>query len=91
MNLKIQVFSLIFSFLYGILFSFLVNINYKYLFNKKKIFQVVFTFIFIIDMALIYFLVLKILNEGIIHSYFLLMIIFGFYITFPLGKRFRRK
>lgn len=90
MNLKIQVISLVFSFFYGVLFSLLVNINYKFLFNKKLIWKIVFTFVFIIDVALIYFFVLKFLNEGIIHGYFLLMIILGFYVTFPIGTKLRK-
>ena len=91
MNLKIQIFSLLFSFFYGILFSFLVNINYKYLFFKKKWVQVVITFLFLIDMALLYFLVLKIVNGGRIQLYFYLMIFIGFYISFPILKKFRKK
>lgn len=91
MNLKIQIFSLLFSFFYGILFSFLVNINYKYLFFKKKWVQVVITFLFLIDMALLYFLVLKIVNGGRIHLYFYFMIFIGFYISFPILKKFRKK
>lgn len=91
MNLKIQIFSLLFSFFYGILFSFLVNINYKYLFFKKKWGQVVITFLFLIDMALLYFLILKIVNGGMIHLYFYFMIFIGFYISFPILKKFRKK
>ena len=90
MNLKIQVLSLVFSFFYGIVFSLLVNVNYRFLFAKKKIIKIIFTFIFVIDMALIYFLILKFLNDGIIHIYFLFMILLGFYITFPVGSKFRK-
>jgi len=91
MDLNAQIFSLIFSFCYGIIFSFLVNINYNLLFNKKKYFKVIFTAVFIIDMALIYFFVLNIINNGIIHIYFLLLIISGFYISFPFGIKFRKR
>ena len=91
MNLKIQIFSLLFSFFYGILFSFLVIINYNYLFFKKKWVQVVITFLFLIDMALLYFLILKIVNGGMIHLYFYFMIFIGFYISFPILKKFRKK
>ena len=91
MNLKIQIFSLLFSFFYGILFSFLFIFNYKYLFFKKKWVQVVITFLFLIDMALLYFLILKIVNGGMIHLYFYFMIFIGFYISFPILKKFRKK
>ena len=89
MNLKIQVLSLIFSFFYGVVFSVLVNINYSFLFNKKRIFKTVFTFIFVIVMSLVYFFILNIINNGNIHIYFLLLILIGFYIGFPFSKKFR--
>lgn len=91
MNLKIQIFSLIFSFFYGMLFSFFVNINYQYLFYKKILIQVIVTFLFLLDMALLYFLILKIINDGVIHIYFYFMLFFGFYISFPIMKKIRKK
>lgn len=90
MNLKVQIIGLIFSFLYGIIFSLLVNINYKYLFSKRLAFKITMTFVFIIDCSLLYFLILKKINEGIIHPYFLLMILIGFYVSFPISKKFRK-
>lgn len=91
MNLKVQLLSLGFSFFYGILFSFLVNVNYQFLFAKKKFFKITMTFLFLLDMALLYFLILRYLNQGIIHIYFFIMIIVGFYVTFPFSKKFRKK
>lgn len=91
MNLKIQVFSLLFSFFYGILFSFLINVHYQFLFFKKKWVQIVVTILFLLDMALLYFLILRIINNGIIHIYFYLMIFLGFYLTFPVLKKIRKK
>lgn len=91
MNLKIQIFSLIFSFFYGILFSFLINVHYQFLFFKKKWVQIVVTILFLLDMALLYFLILRIINNGIIHIYFYLMIFLGFYLTFPVLKKIRKK
>ena len=91
MNLKIQVFSLLFSFFYGILFSFLINVNYQFLFFKKKWVQIVVTILFLLDMALLYFLILKFINDGVIHIYFYLMIFLGFYVSFPIMKKIRKK
>lgn len=91
MNLKVQLLSLTFSFVYGVLFSFLVNVNYRFLFAKKRVVQIIMTFLFLLDMALLYFLILRYLNEGIIHIYFFLMILVGFYVTFPFSRRFRKK
>lgn len=91
MNLKLQIISLVFSFFYGMLFSLLVNINYELLFKKRKRFRIIFTFSFIFVMALIYFFILNKLNNGIIHIYFLILIVVGFYISFPISKHLRRK
>ena len=91
MNLKIQVFSFVFSFFYGILFSFLMNLHYQYLFRKRKVFKVFFTLLFLLDMALLYFLLLRIINGGIIHIYFYLLLFLGFYVSFPILKKIRKK
>lgn len=90
MNLKIQIISLIFSFLYGILFSLLINFHYSLLFSKKKVLQVFFTFLFLLDMALLYFLIIRIINQGIIHIYFYLVLFLGFYLSFPILKKIRK-
>ena len=68
MILKVQVISLIISFLYGILF-YLTTYRYKY---YRKIYLIVF-----LD-TLIYFYTLIKVNNGIIHIYMLLMIILGY-------------
>ena len=68
MILKVQVISLIISFLYGILF-YMTTYKYKY---YRKIFLIVF-----LD-TLIYFYTLIKVNNGIIHIYMLLMIILGY-------------
>ena len=89
MNLKIQIFSLFFSFIYGVFFSFFTNFNYKYIFHTRKIFRIVFTIIFVVSMSFLYFIIINVINNGVIHLYFLLLILFGFYVTFPLGKKVR--
>lgn len=91
MNLKTQIISLVFSFVFGGLFSFFVNINYKFLFLKSKIYQILLTIVFVVFNGLIYFFLLKMINNGIIHSYFYIMIFLGFYLFFPITKVFRRK
>lgn len=82
MGLKTQIISLLFSFVFGIVFSICTNINYKFLFCKKKIFQIIITIIYVIDAALAYFLMIRRINEGVIHSYFLLSVALGFFIGF---------
>lgn len=87
MELRIQLLSLFVSFIFGIFLFFMVKLNYKYLFsnfNKKRIF---FNFIFSLDFSLLYFLVLYYINDGILHLYFLLLIIFGFLLSYNFTKR----
>lgn len=78
MELSIQIKSIIFSFLYGIIFSFLVNLNYKFLHCSKKLFRVVINFFFVLDNVLLYFIILRYINNGIIHYYFVIALILGF-------------
>lgn len=82
MDLKTQILSLIFSFVFGILFSIGTNLNYRFIFCKRKLFQIIITFIYIIDATLLYFLILKKINEGVIHSYFLFATAIGFFLGF---------
>ena len=81
MNLIIQIKSLLFSFLYGIFFSIFFRINTKYLYYEKIATRIIISFLFSIDMALLYFIIIKEINSGIIHPYFIGMIILGFIVT----------
>lgn len=78
MSLKLQIISLIVSFLYGIFFSFLLNINYKIIYNNKIIIKIIGTFLFIIFNSLLYFYLLLKINNGIVHIYLLLSLLVGF-------------
>ena len=89
MSLSEQVVALIFSFIYGGILSVLYNFNYNLLFYKKKSIKIFFNIIFILDLVLIYFLVMRKINNAIIHPYFYLSIILGFFSCFNISKRFR--
>lgn len=91
MVLKIQVIALLFSFIFGIFFACMVKLNYRFLFCKKKLIQIFITFLFIMDMSLLYFLILKFINGGILHPYFLLLVLIGFYIGYSFSAFFRKK
>ena len=55
-DLKIQIISILFSFVFGFVFYILVFINKRVLFNVKKYIQIVSTFLFMFDMSLLYFI-----------------------------------
>lgn len=78
MVLEIQIQSLIFSFVFGLFFSLVYNLIYKHLYSGRLIFRVFINLIFVITNIIIYFIFLKIMNNGIIHTYFLIMLIIGF-------------
>lgn len=90
MSLSEQFLSIGFSFIYGVVLSLLYNFNYNLLFNKEKVFKIVFNILFVLDLVLIYFLIIKKINGGIIHPYFYLLIILGFVSCFDVSKKLRK-
>lgn len=90
MVLKEQVIAIIFSYIYGGCLAFLYNLNYNLLFYQRKVVKITFNIIFILDLVLIYFLLMRKINRAIIHPYFYLFIILGFFTFFFLTKRFRK-
>lgn len=78
MTLKIQIISLIVSFLYGIFFSFLLNINHKLIYSSNKYIKIIGTLLFVIFNSLLYFLILLKVNNGIVHIYCIFSLILGF-------------
>lgn len=91
MALEIQIQSMIYSFVYGLFFSFLLNLNYRLLFSSNKVIQIVFNLFFIIDNVFLYFILLRYINQGIVHVYFILLIGLGFLVGNQTTKKIRFK
>ena len=89
MTLDVQIQTLIFSFVYGLFFSFLVNLNYKYLLEGKLGFMIVINILFVLVVALLNFLLLRLINDGMLHFYFFLMVVVGFFVGDPKTKKIR--
>ncbi|MBQ9018801.1 MAG: hypothetical protein IJ097_00635 [Bacilli bacterium] len=87
MDLKIQIISLLFSFLYGIFLFILFRIQYKCFVLKKEKWKIIFNGIYCIVFSLLYFFLLLFINDGTLHFYFLLLISFGFLLTHHLSKK----
>lgn len=85
MSLNIQIISLLYSFIFGIIFYFLVLLNKKYLYNNKLSFIV--CLLFVIDNVLLYFIILRYINNGIFHIYFFITIILGFLLSYFIDKK----
>ena len=82
MSLNIQIYSFIYSFVFGIIVAFLFKFIYKYLYLVQKIYRLLNSFLFITIISLIYFKIMYIINNGIVHLYFLLTTILTFIITY---------
>ena len=78
MELSVQLQVLTVSFVYGILFSYLIKMQYKFLFDSKRFYKILVTFLFVFDNCLLYFLILRKINNGVFHIYFLFMLIIGY-------------
>lgn len=78
MDLTTQIMSLIFSFGYGIIVSYLFNLNYNFIYKSSILYKIVINILFCINLGLIYFLLIKVINYGVIHIYFVLMFLLGF-------------
>lgn len=86
MILEIQIKTLVFSFLFGIYFSYMIRINYKYVFSLKKIYKILGTILLITSNILLYFIILLKINNGIIHTYSIFMIVIGTYIEYIINR-----
>lgn len=95
MELSIQIYSFVFSFLFGGCLYLLLDAFNKIIKNTKIIIQIFSSFIFIMVLACIYFLGLLFINDGVVHIYFLLCILVGYVFVYkfilPLFTLLRKK
>lgn len=90
MNLELQIQSLIFSLVFGMFFALMYNLFYKYLFRGIVVIRFIVNLIFVISNTTLYFLLLKTINNGRIHSYFLIMLVIGFIIGNVKTRKIRK-
>ena len=87
MKLSIQIYSLFYS---GI-FYLLLDLFNKFTSMKKVYLKVILSWIFIMVIALLYFLGLLYINNGVLHIYFLLSIVCGYIVVYLILKRFTHR
>ena len=87
MILSTQILSLIYSFFYGIFFFSMLEVNYKILYNGKFIYRIMISFLFVIFISLLYFIILLKINNGILHLYFFLTMFTGYLLSFVIYKK----
>lgn len=80
MSLIVQIQSIFISFIFGIFFSLLFNVMYKVLFTKNIFINVITNLLFVFSLFSLYYFLLYKINNGIIHIYFIITLIFSFFI-----------
>ncbi len=78
MNSYTQLYIITLSFLFGMFFYIFAKYNLWIIKKLKPILKYIVTFIFIIDVVIIYIYIIYKINKGIFHIYFLLSIFLGF-------------
>jgi hypothetical protein len=91
MDIKIQLLSFLFSFLFGIFFYFTSFINYKMIKNYSVIFRYLISLFYALDIALLYILMMYKINYGVIHIYFVMILFVGYYMGMIYCKKLRKK
>ncbi len=89
-NLEMQIQSLLISFVYGMFVAFLYNYHYKFIYYKKKWLRLPFSLIFCLDATFLFFILMLKINYGLIHLYFILSVILGFFLGVVKTKSIRK-
>ena len=79
MSLKIQIYSVLYSFLFGIYFSYILKLFKNYIYNNNIIIKTVSNLVIVIINSFIYFIGINKINNGILHPYTFITLILGFY------------
>lgn len=91
MSLLVQMQSLSISFLYGIFLSLTFNLLYNFLFTKYLIINIISNLFFSFVVFGIYFFLLYLVNNGIVHIYFLITLFISFYLYNKIFVKLRVK
>ena len=82
MVLYIQIYSLLYSFIFGTVLYFLLEYFNRIEFKKHTILKLIVSLFFMIAVSWIYFLGLLFINNGYVHIYFLLAVVVGYIIVY---------
>lgn len=87
MSSNLQLISFFVSFLYGVFFYLLTSLNFKLIKDLKLYMQHILTFLYVMDMIIIYVIIFYHLNKGYFHIYFILMVFVGYLIGYIISKK----
>ena len=91
MSLLVQIQSLALSFLYGIFVSLSFNILYNFLFTKYLMINIITNLFFSMVIFGCYFFLLYLVNNGIVHVYFLITLFISFFLYNKIFVKLRVK
>lgn len=91
MDIKLQIISLIVSYIYGIFYYATSLINKQITDSKNNIIKFIVTIIFVINHVFLYLIILYKINLGQYHIYFLFILICGFISSHYICKNIVKK
>lgn len=91
MKIDVQLWSFLYAIFSGWIFYVLSYFNYKIVKNYKVIWKYIITIVFVIDFDLLFLLGLYIINEGILHIYFLLILVISFFVSVKLMPKLKNR
>ena len=91
MPIGIQIYSFLFSFLYGIFISFSFYKIKFYLYDNKKIYNFLNSILYFTNIFIIYFIIMYEINNGVIHFYFLLTTFFSYCIFKRIFNKYNKR
>lgn len=80
MRLSVQIYSLILSFVFGGIFSLESKYFYKLYLRVSPIFKFLISLIFVMTNSIVYFWLLYLVNNGVLHLYFFIIMFLGYYV-----------
>lgn len=87
MELYIQIQTITISFVYGMLISYVLKLHYKYFFESRLWYKILISLLFTFDNTILYFLILRLINNAVFHLYFILFLILGVVFGYNLIKK----
>ena len=91
MNLTIQIKTILFSFFFGIFFSLGFELQKNRFSKPKQLMEFIFQFFYVFVNTLLFFLLMKKINNAIFHPYEILLLILGFIVGNEIFKMTQKK
>lgn len=87
MKVSLQIISLIINFIYGFSLFYLSYLNYLFIKKEPLIVKILITLVFMLDYTIIYLIIFYKLTSGMMHIYYLLLFILGYFIGYKVKDK----